>query len=55
MMAIDLSKQQSLDSNTKVIQQINFTGNLSVNNYRLMFFNHRRGKKNYFMYFTRNC
>ena len=55
MMAIDLSKQQSLDSNTKVIQQINFTGNLSVNNYRLMFFNHRRGKRNYFMYFTRNC
>ena len=28
MMAIDLSKQQSLDADPKAIQQINFTGNL---------------------------
>ena len=28
MMAIDLSKQQALDSDPKAIQQINFTGNL---------------------------
>ena len=28
IMAIDLSKQQALDSDPKVIQQINFTGNL---------------------------
>ena len=28
MIAIDLSKQQRLDANRKVIQQINFTGNL---------------------------
>ena len=28
MIAIDLSKQQALDSDTKAIQQINFTGNL---------------------------
>ena len=27
--AIDLSKQQTLDTNTKAIQQINFTGNLA--------------------------
>ena len=28
MIAIDLSKQQELDSDPKAIQQINFTGNL---------------------------
>ena len=28
MIAIDLSKQQSLDADQKAIQQINFTGNL---------------------------
>ena len=28
MIAIDLSKQQELDSDLKSIQQINFTGNL---------------------------
>ena len=28
MIAIDLSKQQNLDADTKPIQQINFTGNL---------------------------
>ena len=28
MIAIDLSKQQALDSNPRAIQQINFTGNL---------------------------
>ena len=29
MIAIDLSKQQSLDADTKAIQQINFTGNMN--------------------------
>ena len=28
MIAIDLSKQQALDADTRAIQQINFTGNL---------------------------
>ena len=28
MIALDLSKQQALDSNPKAIRQINFTGNL---------------------------
>ena len=28
MIAVDLSKQQALDADPKVIQQINFTGNL---------------------------
>ena len=29
MIAIDLSKQQALDSDPKAIRQINFTGNLN--------------------------
>ena len=32
MIAIDLTKQQSLDSDPKAIQQINFTGNLNRRN-----------------------
>ena len=38
MIAIDLSKQQALVADPKAIQQINFTGNLSGNNNRLVFF-----------------
>ena len=38
MITTDLSKQQALDADPKVIQQINFTGTLSGNDNRLMFF-----------------
>ena len=38
MIAIDSIKQQALDADPKEIQQINFTGNLSGNDNRLMFF-----------------
>ena len=38
MKAIDLRKQQALYSDPKTIQQINFTGNPSGNNNRLVFF-----------------
>ena len=38
MIATDLTKQQALDTDTKVIQQNNFTGNLDGNNNRLLFF-----------------
>ena len=38
IIATDLSKQQVLDANPKAIQGINFTGNLSGNNNRLIFF-----------------
>ena len=38
MIAMDLSKQQALDTDPKSIQQINFTGNLSIINKRLIFF-----------------
>ena len=36
MIAIDLRKQQALDADPKVIQQINFTGNLE-NQSRIIF------------------
>ena len=38
MIAIALSKQQTLDADRKVIKQINFTANLSDDNNRLIFF-----------------
>ena len=38
MIAIDLSKQQSLDADPKAIQQINFTGNLDGAGQAAMFF-----------------
>ena len=37
MIAINSSKQQALDTDPKAIHQINFNGNLSGNNNRLMF------------------
>ena len=38
MIAIDLSKEPTLDADPKSIRQINLTGNLSGNNNRLIFF-----------------
>ena len=38
MITIELCKQQVLDADLKAIQQINFTGNPSGNNNRLIFF-----------------
>ena len=38
MIAIDLSKQQALDADSKAIQKINFMGNISSNNDMVMFF-----------------
>ena len=38
MIAVDLSKQQALDADSKVMQQINFTGNLERDNGAIMFF-----------------
>ena len=38
MIAIDLSKQQALDTDPKAIQQINFTGNLNQRGGAKMFF-----------------
>ena len=38
MFAIDLSKQQELDADPRVIQQTNFTGNLDRNGITTMYF-----------------
>ena len=38
IIAIDFSKQEALDANSKAIQQIDFIGNLRGNNNRLMLF-----------------
>ena len=38
MIAIDLSKQQSLDADLRAIQQINFTANLDTEGNTTMFF-----------------
>ena len=47
MIAVDLSKQQALDADPRVVQQINFTANLDrAGNTRV--------KRNYFRLFTRN-
>ena len=54
MIAIDLSKQQTLDGDPKAIQQINFTANLSEANTRIYFILEET-KKKYFWIFTRNC
>ena len=50
MIAVDLSKQQALDTGPRAIQQINFTANLDkVGNTR------RTSKINYFRFCTRHC
>ena len=54
MIATDLSKQQAPGADTKVIQLINFTGNLSRVESATMFY-YWRGKRNRFRLFTRNC
>ena len=45
MIAIELSKQQALDADLKPMQQINFTGNLSGNKNRLIFFTIEEAKE----------
>ena len=45
MMAIDLIKQQVLDADPKVIQQLNFTANLDQDGRTTMFFIVKGAKK----------
>ena len=47
MIPIDLSKKQAFGTNSKAIQQTNFTGNLSGNKSRLIFFLIEEGKKQF--------
>ena len=45
MIAIDLSKQQTLDADLRAIQQINFTGNLDRAGNKTMFFIYKEAKE----------
>ena len=45
MIAIDLNKQQALDDDSRLIQQINFTANLDRTWNRTMFFIIKEAKK----------
>ena len=38
MIAVDLSKQQVLDTDSKEIKQISFTGNIDLDGHTTMFF-----------------
>ena len=55
MIAIDLSKQQTLDADPRAIQQINFTAKLERAGNTTMFFITEEEKKNCLRLFTRNC
>ena len=50
-----LSKQQALDADLKVMQQINFTGNLHQAEGAAIFFHNWRSKRSHFRFFTRKC
>ena len=54
LIAIDLSKQQKLDADSKAIQQINFTRNLDRAKGATIFFIIEEAKKNIFRFFKRN-
>ena len=45
MIAIDLSKQQALDTDRKAMQQISFTGNLNRDRDTAIFFNIEEAKE----------
>ena len=48
MIAIDLSKQQTLDANERAIQQINFTANLEIDQNATMFLITEQAKETVF-------
>ena len=54
MIAVDLSKQQALDSDPRAIQQINFKAELDRDDGATMFFIIEKQKKLFFRLFTRN-
>ena len=55
MITIDLSKQQSLDTDPEAIQEINFTANLDQQENTKMFYIIEDVKKNSLRFVTRNC
>ena len=54
MIAIDLSKQQTLDFDPRAIQQINFTANLDRLGNTSIFFITEEAKETFLRLFTRN-
>ena len=54
MIAIDLSKQQTLDFDPRAIQQINFTANLDRLGNTTIFFITEEAKETFLRLFTRN-
>ena len=50
LIAIDLSKQQKLNTDPKAIQQLNFTGNLSRTEDPIMFFILEEAKKQFYVF-----
>ena len=55
MIAMDLSKEQALDADPKLIQQINSIVNLHRDGNITMFFFIEEAKETISQYFTRNC
>ena len=51
---MNLSKQQKLDVDSKAIQQINFTGNLSRVESATNIFHYRKNERSSFKFFKRN-
>ena len=47
IIAIDLSKQQVIDADSKLIQQINFAGSLEQNDGTIMFFIIKEAKETF--------
>ena len=54
-MTIYLSKQQALDPNPKLIQQINFTGNLDWGRQTALYYIIEEAKKNQNRFFWWKC
>ena len=55
MIAVDLSKQQALDADPRVIQQINFTANLDKPDNTRIYLIFRRSERSYIKFCTRHC
>ena len=55
MIAVDLSKRQTLDADPRANQQSNFTANFDRAGNTRIYFILEKAKINYFRLFTRNC
>ena len=55
LIAMDLSKQQTLNTDPKTTQQINFTGNLDLAGKTVRVFSIVEVKESVLLFFKRNC